>query len=177
MSEEMTLAELDKLEHEVSKWSGEVPLKCKVVHLLLALARRALEQPAPGVVTREHRAELLALAQESEPLAVDEYRLAQWLDHAVGAPIDCFAELSLEDAAQLIADREVAAYERGKREAGAVLEKLLGLVSTEDGTVVFRVLDDGSRHCQARLVAGRGDDAVRAAKQCAERLGLMKEGK
>lgn len=54
------------------------------------------------------------------------------------------------------------------------LDKLLGLTSEEDGTVVFRVLDDGSRHCQARMVPGRGDDARRALVALASKLvGLL----
>jgi hypothetical protein len=91
-----------------------------------------------------------------------------------GRPIAC-GECATEYVAEL-APSDQAQSSRAERAVEGdplrSLDRLLGLTSEEDGTVVFRVLDDGSRHCQVRLVAGRGDDAGRAILDCCTKLGL-----
>lgn len=66
----------------------------------------------------------------------------------------------------------ISRAERAERELKA-LDLLCGLVSEEDGTIVFRVLEGGQRHCQARIVPARGDTAGRAALELAVRFGLL----
>lgn len=89
----------------------------------------------------------------------------EFLEHAVqtGSQYDSTCRRM---AAQILAIESELAELRKREKA---LESLLGLVSEEDGTVVFRVLDGGQRHCQARLIAAQGDDALRAALACWER--------
>lgn len=78
----------------------------------------------------------------------------------------------------LVTRRDAELSALGERVARAelqlkALDLLCGLVSEEDGTVVFRVLEGGQRHCQARLVPARGDNAGRAALDLATKLGLL----
>jgi hypothetical protein len=80
-------------------------------------------------------------------------------------------EREIRDLRQKLAASEAKLVEASRD--WRALDKLLELTSEEDGAVVFRVLDDGSRHCQAGMIPGRGDDARRALVNLATKLGLL----
>lgn len=113
------IAELEGLcrNKDIGLWSSQVERKRELLaelQALLALARRALEQPS-GVVTREHREIALrsCIACTGGGPLVWETRWAQTgeLETAYRVP-----QTRLADVAQAIADTEAAAHERGKRD-------------------------------------------------------------
>ncbi len=89
----------------------------------------------------------------------------------------------LDTGVALVAQRDTELAAMGERVTRAelqlkALDLLCGYTSEEDGTVVFRVLDTGERHCQVQLIPARGDDAGRAALALAIKLRLIApEGK
>lgn len=125
-----------------------------------------------GVMTCPH----CGLAERVDDTDALRHELNDWRQFGfahVGPPITCDQDMrdAIENERRVLCS-ELSAL-RLEVAAWRALDKLLGVVSEEDGTVVFRVLDDGSRHCQARLVPGRGDDARRALLDCCRKLQLI----
>jgi hypothetical protein len=119
-----------------------------------------------ATVERRHR----ELALDAMHPGVDprSWWCHEWV--ASGTKIEESSQLAR--VAQALADAEAKAIEPWELELKA-LDLLCGLVSEEDGTVVFRVLDTGSRHCQARIIPAQGDTAGRAALALARKMGLL----